>query len=55
MKSPILTLSFFKKCGREGGLKGGAARARKLSPKRRSEIARMGGIARQQARKKNGE
>ena len=31
---------------REGGLKGGAARAKALSPERRSEIARMGAEAR---------
>jgi hypothetical protein len=29
--------------GRLGGLKGGKARARKLSPEERSEIARQGG------------
>ena len=32
--------------GRLGGLKGGRARAERLSAKRRSEIARMGGKAR---------
>ena len=32
--------------GRLGGLKGGKARAKKLSPKRRSEIARMAAQAR---------
>ena len=32
---------------RNGGLKGGPARARKLTPERRSEIARRGGRARQ--------
>ena len=31
---------------RNGGLIGGKARAKKLSPKRRSEIARKGGLAR---------
>lgn len=30
--------------GRRGGLKGGVARARKLSAKRRREIARQGGL-----------
>ena len=29
--------------GRLGGLKGGKARAKKLTPERRSEIARKGG------------
>ena len=32
---------------RNGGLSGGKARAKILSPKRRSEIARKGGLARQ--------
>ncbi len=32
--------------GRKGGLKGGKARAEKLSPEERSEIARKGGKAR---------
>jgi len=32
--------------GREGGLKGGKARAQKLSPERRSEIARKAAQAR---------
>ncbi len=32
--------------GRKGGLKGGKARARKLSPKRRSEIASRAAAAR---------
>ena len=32
--------------GRLGGKKGGKARAKKLSPKRRSEIAKMAAIAR---------
>jgi hypothetical protein len=32
--------------GRAGGLKGGKARAKKLTAKRRSEIARQGGKAR---------
>ena len=30
---------------RAGGLKGGPARAKSLSPERRKEIARMGGLA----------
>ena len=32
--------------GRQGGLKGGAARAKKLSPERRQEIARKAAEAR---------
>lgn len=32
--------------GRQGGLKGGAARAAKLSPERRAEIARKAATAR---------
>ena len=37
--------------GRLGGLKGGKARAAKLSPKRRSEIARNAVLARWNKRK----
>jgi len=37
--------------GRLGGLKGGPARAAKLSPKRRSEIARQAILARWAANK----
>jgi ABC-type phosphate/phosphonate transport system ATPase subunit len=33
--------------GKLGGLKGGKARAKKLSPEQRSAIARLGGLARQ--------
>ncbi len=36
--------------GRQGGLKGGRARAEKLSPEQRSEIARKAAAARWQAR-----
>ena len=36
----------FAALGRAGGLKGGPARALSLPPERRSEIARMGAIAR---------
>ena len=32
--------------GRKGGLKGGKARAKKLSPERRTEIARKAAVAR---------
>jgi hypothetical protein len=35
-----------QRTGREGGLKGGKARARKLSPEQRSEIARKAAQAR---------
>ena len=39
--------------GHKGGLEGGKARAKKLSSKKRSEIARMGGLAKgEQHRKK---
>lgn len=36
--------------GRRGGLKGGPARAKKLSAERRSEIARKAGLARAEQR-----
>lgn len=36
--------------GRRGGLKGGPARAKKLSAKRRHEIAVVGGLARAERR-----
>jgi len=36
--------------GKQGGLKGGPARARKLSPERRSAIARLGGQAKAKRR-----
>jgi hypothetical protein len=39
-------LSDTQKFAREGGLKGGKARAKKLSPKRRAEIARQAAAAR---------
>ena len=38
--------------GRLGGRKGGLARAKKLSPERRREIAREGGLARQKQSRK---
>jgi hypothetical protein len=37
--------------GRKGGLKGGRARAEKLSPEQRSEIARAAAMTRWSARK----
>lgn len=39
--------------GREGGLKGGTARAKKLSPKRRHDIAIKAGKASGEARRRN--
>lgn len=43
----VLSHSRAVKLGRLGGLHGGPARARILSAKRRTEIARQGGLARQ--------
>lgn len=37
----------------EAGRKGGKARARKLDPKRRKEIARSGGLARAEKHRKS--
>jgi len=37
---------YLARIGRKGGLKGGVARARKLSPEKRSEIARKAAKAR---------
>jgi predicted GIY-YIG superfamily endonuclease len=42
----------FRDWGRQGGKIGGPARNRKLSKKRRAEIARLGGLARAANRKK---
>ncbi len=39
-----------KALGRKGGLKGGKARAEKLSPERRSEIAKKAALARWESR-----
>ncbi|MFC2069653.1 histone H1 [Chloroflexota bacterium] len=36
----------YKAIGRKGGLKGGRARAERLSPERRSEIAKKAAMAR---------
>lgn len=47
------TKAYFKRCGQQGGKIGGKRRAASLSPQRRSEIARMGALARE-AKKKNG-
>jgi hypothetical protein len=42
----------FREWGRQGGLKGGAARARSLSPERRREIAVIASQAAAKARRK---
>jgi hypothetical protein len=42
---------YLARIGRKGGLKGGPARAKKLSAKRRSEIASAGGSAKERKRK----
>jgi hypothetical protein len=39
-----------QRTGREGGLKGGKARADKLTPERRSEIARKAALARRRTK-----
>jgi hypothetical protein len=44
--------AYLSTIGRKGGLKGGKARAKKLSPEERSKIARMGGNARRESRQK---
>ena len=49
-----LTKRQFKEWGRQGGLLGGVARAKKLSAKRRSEIAKIAVNAREKKRKDNG-
>lgn len=41
-----VTRKHFSRAGKAGGAKGGPARARVLSPERRSEIARAGALAR---------
>ena len=43
-----------RELGRLGGLKGGPARAAKLTPERKREIARLGGVARQYGKPKQG-
>lgn len=43
-KSPVA--EYLAKIGRKGGLKGGKARAKKLSAKRRKEIAQLAASAR---------
>jgi len=43
---------YMSRIGRKGGLKGGKARKRRLSPERRSEIARKAARARWRKRRK---
>jgi hypothetical protein len=43
-RSPIS--EYLSQIGRKGGLKGGPARAKKLSPKKRKEIAKKAAISR---------
>lgn len=54
MKLPASVRRQFQEVGAKGGKKGGPARIAALSPERRSEIARMGGLAKA-AKKKNGQ
>ena len=56
-RAVLYTKGYFRRWGKKGGLIGGKARAEKLSPRRRSEIAAMGAAAREAKRekKKNGE
>jgi hypothetical protein len=44
--------SYLATIGRKGGLKGGKARAQKLSSEQRSEIARLGGLAKRENQRK---
>jgi general stress protein YciG len=41
-----LSMEFFRKMGKKGGKKSGAARLEKLTPEQRSEIARKAAAAR---------
>jgi hypothetical protein len=41
-----LTMEFFRKMGKKGGKKSGVARLEKLTPERRSEIAKNAAKAR---------
>jgi hypothetical protein len=50
-KSPSKARAYFVEMGRQGGLKGGAIRAQKLTPERRREIARNAIAARWAKRK----
>ena len=51
-EEPNPVKAYLSTIGRKGGLKGGKARAKKLSAEQRSEIARMGGNARRESRQK---
>ena len=44
--------AYLSSIGRKGGLKGGKARATKLSPERMSEIASKGGVALRESRRR---
>jgi hypothetical protein len=50
---PPAIKAYFAEMGRQGGLKGGQVRSQKLTPERRSEIARHA-IAVRWAKKKQG-
>ena len=55
MKKPFYTeeqMEYFRKQGAKGGKIGGKARSAKLSPERRSEIAKLAVAAREAKRKK---
>ena len=45
-KEPSLISAYLANIGRKGGLKGGKARAKKLTPEQRKEIARKAASAR---------
>ncbi len=49
-KLPASALDFFREQGRKGGKLGGAARMAKLTPERRSEIAKKAVAAREAKR-----
>lgn len=51
-KLPPEVQAYFAKQGRKGGLKGGPARAAKMTPKERSESARKAVLARWAKRQK---
>jgi hypothetical protein len=46
-----LSMAFFKRMGKKGGQKSGAARLEKLTPERRSEIAHKAAAARWEKKK----
>jgi hypothetical protein len=45
-KLPEEALEFFRKQGAKGGRKSGAARMKKLTPERRTELAKKAAVAR---------